>query len=142
MRVDFYQLSRDPVEKVTALLAGKVVDSGGRLLVVSDEAGQLDRVEEALWAAHPPEFLANGRADAAHAERQPILLSATCDAANEARMILFADGKWREEARQFDRAFLLFDDSTIEQARSLWREMDGQERNFWKQDGARWVKAA
>ncbi|HSM53660.1 MAG TPA: DNA polymerase III subunit chi, partial [Erythrobacter sp.] len=39
-RVDFYQLSRDPVERVAAMLARKVLQEGQRLLVVSGDPGQ------------------------------------------------------------------------------------------------------
>ena len=53
------------------------------------------------------------------------------------------DGKWRDEAFGFERAFLFFDNSTIDAARGTWRmlgERDGVERHFWKQEGGRWVE--
>lgn len=134
MRVDFYQLSRDPVEKVVPLLAGKVLESGGRLLVVSAEEGQRQALAKALWEADG--FLANGMAEAAHAERQPILLSGECAAANGAAMVLIADGQWREEAAGFDRALLLFDEAATQPARELWQALaarEGVDRRFFKQ---------
>jgi DNA polymerase-3 subunit chi len=39
MQVDFYQLTRDPAEKVLSAIAQRVLDNGGRLLIVSDDAG-------------------------------------------------------------------------------------------------------
>lgn len=144
MRVDFYQLSRDTVEKVVPMLARKVCESGERLLIVSHEHAQLEAIAEGLWAESEA-FLANGLAVEPHAARQPILLSDSCSAANEAKMVLMADGAWREEARRFDRVFLMFGDATIEAARGLWRELgeaEDIERNFWKQEAGRWIKAA
>ena len=48
-----------------------------------------------------------------------------------------ADGEWREEALAFERAFLLFDNSRIDDARATWRALttaEGVEIHFWKQD--------
>ncbi|NVE93576.1 DNA polymerase III subunit chi [Altererythrobacter lutimaris] len=142
MRVDFYQLSRDPVERVTVMLARLVLKSGNRLLIVSDNPGQRAVISRELWSAGPEEFLANGEAENAGASQQPILLSGEMQAANSARMVLFADGKWREEATDFDRAFLLFGPDETQAARDLWRGLDGQEgaeRFIHKQDeNGRW----
>ena len=145
MRVDFYQLTRDPVEAVLPLIARNTLGAGQRLLVVSADDAQLGRIGEGLWSRLPDSFLAHGRADQAHAARQPILLSAEPEAANGARYIALADGQWRETATAFDRAFLLFDDNTIEAARGLWRELagrEGDERHFWRQDGGKWREVA
>ena len=144
MQVGFYQLSRDPVDVALADIARKTLQSGERMLVVSDDAGVLDRVDATLWERHAEDFLAHGRAGEPHEDRQPILLSSTCDAPNGARFIALADGQWRDEATSFTRAFLLFDQAQVEAARACWRmlgQKDGMERAFWKQDGGKWIKA-
>ena len=142
MRIDFYQLSRDPVERVTAMLARLVLKSGNRLLVVSENPGQRAVISQELWRAGQEEFLANGEADAPGADKQPILLSEAISAVNSAQMVLFADGKWREDATKFDRAFLLFGPEETQAARELWRSLDGRddaERFIHKQDeNGRW----
>ncbi len=141
MRVDFYQLSHDPVERTAALLAGKVLAAGQRLLVVSEDAAQLRRISEALWSDPSGDFLAHGVAGDGHDDRQPILLGAACDAANGARMVMFADGQWRDGADQFDRTLLLFDDERIAGARQCWKmlgQKDGAERHFWRQEDGKW----
>lgn len=135
--MDFYQLSRDPVERVTAMLARKVLQAGERLLVVSADAAQREAVSKELWRAGPEEFLANADASRPGADKQPILLSDETAATNGAKMVLFADGKWREEALEFDRALLLFGPEDTEAARGLWRELDGKDdvtREIHKQD--------
>lgn len=137
MRVDFYQLSRDPVERVTVMLARKVLQTGERLLVVSGDGAHREALSKELWRAGPDEFLANGDASKPGAEKQPILISENAVASNGAKMVLLADGKWRPEARNFDRALLLFGPDDTEAARALWRELDGEdgvEREIHKQD--------
>lgn len=144
MQVDFYQLSRDPAEIALAAVADKVIAAGERLLVVSADEGQLARISEALWA-RKASFLAHGVAGGPHQERQPILLSDRPEPVNTARYVAFADGRWRDEGLAFDRAFLLFDGSTIDDARATWRGFDGRDdvqRNYWRQDEGKWIKAA
>lgn len=144
MKVDFWQLSRDPVEKVVALIAQRVLGAGERLLVVSNSPEQREAISRELWKAGPESFLANGEAAAPGAEKQPILLSDTPDAVNSASHVIFADGEYREP-NGFDRAFLLFDDETLQAARLTWKSLDGQsdlERSFFRQDAGKWTKIA
>jgi DNA polymerase-3 subunit chi len=140
-RVDFYQLSRDPVDKVLPAIARRVLDDGGRLLVVADERALLDRISRGLWEAGPASFLANDHADAPRPEVQPILLAPDCVATNGARNLALADGQWREEALQFERTFYVFDEATIDAARDCWRTLakaDGVTARFWRQEGGKW----
>ena len=141
MQVDFYQLSRDPVEAVIASIARRILDDGGRLLVVSDDRAQLERIARGLWSAGSETYLANDHADGALPEVQPILLNGACTALNGARHVALADGRWREEALDFDRTFFIFDDATITQARDAWRALSvvqGVTPRFWRQDGGKW----
>ena len=141
MQVDFYQLSRDPAESVIPAIARKTLDDGGRLLVVSGEGDQRKRISRALWSAGPETYLANDDAQAPMPQVQPILLSDGCEALNGARYIALADGHWRDEARDFERAFYFFDDATLDEARQSWRVLskaDGVTPRFWRQDGGKW----
>lgn len=143
-QVDFYQLSRDPAEDALAMIAGKVLETGKRLLVVSDEAAQLARISDALWTRQAESFLAHGLAGSPHDARQPILLSERPEPGNGAAYVALADGRWRDEALGFERVFLLFDEATLADARATWRMLDGHEgvtRNYWKQEDGRWNKA-
>ncbi|OYW16452.1 MAG: DNA polymerase III subunit chi [Novosphingobium sp. 12-64-8] len=142
MRVDFYQLTRDPAELVLPLIARNTLGAGERLLVVSDDAAQLGRVSEALWTRLPESFLAHGRAGGEHDARQPILLSDRAEPANGAKFVALADGVWRE-ADDVTRVFLLFPPERIDDARGCWRMLgtrDGVERKYWRQDGGKWVE--
>lgn len=142
MQVDFYQLTRDPAEKVLPPIAQRVLDGGGRLLVVGDGA-QLDVVSAALWAFKPDSFLAHSKAGEGDDSLQPILLSNEPFAPNSAKFIALADGVWRDEALGFDRVFYLFPPSHTDNARVAWRSLadkDNVERRYWKQDGGKWVQ--
>jgi DNA polymerase-3 subunit chi len=145
MRLGFYLSGNQPVERVLPLIARAALGQGQRLLVVSGDGEQLARLDAALWEQQPEQFLAHGTAGGAHDARQPILLAETCAATNGADLLALADGQWRDEAEQFARVFLLFDESGRAAARFVWRQFDGREgveREFFELDGGKWVKKA
>lgn len=143
MRVDFYQLSRDPAEAVLPQIARNTLKAGERLLVVSGDEAQLGRIGTGLWERFPDSFLAHGVAGGAYDARQPILLSGAMEPANGARFVAIADGVWRDGEAGFDRTFYIFDDETLQPARECWvmlGKRGGVERRFWKQQGGKWVE--
>ena len=145
MQLDFWQLSSGSVGQVVALIAGRARADGARLLVVDADAARRGATGRALWEAKPEGFLANGHATEPHAERQPILLSETCEAANGARLAIITDGQWRDQGEEFDRTIMLFDEAGTPAAREVWRKFDGREdveRRYFAQEDGKWVKKA
>jgi DNA polymerase-3 subunit chi len=145
VQVDFYQLGGTPVGQVIASIAEKLLAQDSRLLIVAEDEGLLGKLDRMLWDQGPASFLAHGLAGGADDVRQPILLSTSSDAPNQARNILIADGAWRDSALTFDRAFYLFDEATLEGARLAWKLLagrDGVERRYWAQETGKWVKKA
>jgi DNA polymerase III subunit chi len=112
---------------------------------VAEDDALLARLDRTLWDQGATDFLPHGVAGGAEDSRQPVLLSLTPDPSNRARNIMLADGKWREAALGFNRAFHLFDTSTIDEARSAWRSLagrDGVERHYWARENGRWAEKA
>jgi DNA polymerase-3 subunit chi len=145
VRADFYQLGSLPLQQVIAALAGKLVASGERLLVIAEDEAQLARLDRLLWDQGAASFLPHGIAGGTEDSRQPVLLSTSPDAANRARNMLITDGKWRDSALAFHRAFYLFDSSSIEQAREAWRSLaanDDVECHYWANENGRWTEKA
>jgi len=143
--VDFYQLGGAASEQVIALLAGKVVEADGRLLIVADDEARLAKLDRLLWSEGAGSFLPHGLAGGSDDARQPILLSTSEDAPNQARNILIADGNWRDSALTYDRAFFLFGEERLEGARLAWKLLagrDGVERRYWANEGGKWVNKA
>jgi DNA polymerase-3 subunit chi len=141
MRVDFYQLGRDPLVSVLASIASRVLASGDRLLVVTGDEEQARAIDEGLWTSSIENFLPHGLIGA----DQPILISPWPEPANAARNIAIVDGMWRSEALDFDRAFHFFDDSSIDAARAAWRDLKGRqeiEPRYWRQEEGRWRQMA
>lgn len=142
MKLDFWQVTNDPVEKVVALIAKRALGEGARLLVVSQDPEQRTAIARALWQAGPETFLANGEAAGPGADQQPILLSADLAAPNGASHLILADGIFRD-APGFARIFLLFPPDAAPAARQAWRAHDGRadvERAYFAQENGRWEK--
>ncbi len=143
MLVDFYHLTGTPIERVLPRICERVIANGEKLLVVA-EAGLVDQLDRMLWTYSPDSFLPHGRGGTPVAERQPILLAETAQAGNGAGNVALADGRWREEALGFARAFYFFDSTHLDEARGVWRTLkdrEGVERRYWKQqEDGRWVQ--
>ena len=145
MQVDFYQLAGTPPEQVIASLAQKVLAADGRLLVIADDEPFLAKLDRMLWDEGASSFIPHGLAGGPDDARQPVLLSTSPDAPNQARNMLIADGTWREAALTYDRSFYLFDNSTLEGARLAWKLLagrDGVDRRYWAQADGRWKQQA
>lgn len=143
MQVDFYQLAGTPAEQVVSSIAEKVLDSDGRLLIMAEDGGFLAKLDRMLWDLGTTSFLPHGLAGGADDARQPILLSTSPDAPNQARNMLIADGTWREAALTYDRSFFLFDNSTLDDARLAWKLLAGREgieRRYWAREDGKWVR--
>ena len=143
MRVDFYQLGSATLESIAAAIAGRLLAQDQRLLVVAEDEGVLSRLDRQLWDQGEGSFLPHALAGGPDDSRQPILLSTQVDAPNLARNLLIADGEWRDAALGFDRAFYLFDDSTLEAARLAWKLLagrEGVERHYWANADGKWVE--
>jgi DNA polymerase-3 subunit chi len=143
VRVDFYQLSRDPAEHVLPLIARNTLKAGERLLVVSQDQDQLGKISAGLWGRVADSFLAHGFAGGEDDARQPILLSEAMAPANGAGYVAIADGVWRDGAAPFARTFYIFGEDTLQPARACWvmlGKRGGVDRRFWKQQGGKWVE--
>jgi DNA polymerase-3 subunit chi len=145
VRVDFYQLGPASLESVIAAVAGMLAGEGLRLLVVAEDEALLARLDRQLWDQGETSFLAHAVAGGSDDSRQPILLSTAIDAPNLARNLLIADGEWRDAALGFERAFYLFDSTTLNAARLAWKLLSGREgveRHYWAQEAGKWVEKA
>jgi DNA polymerase-3 subunit chi len=143
--VDFYQLGGLSADRVIASIAGKVFADGGRLLIVDADEAALARLDRLLWSEDSASFLPHGLSGGADDARQPILLSTSEDAPNQARNMLIADGQWRDSALTYDRAFFLFGEPHLQHARLSWKLLSGREgveRRYWANEGGKWTHKA
>ncbi len=145
MQVDFYHLTATPLDRALPGIAQRVLSSGERLLIVSENEAQRGAIDRLLWTFSAESFLPHGQAGEGDEAGQPVLIAPAADPANGARHIALVDGRWRDEALQFERAFHFFDGDNVAAAREAWKGLkgrDGIERRYWKQDDhGKWEQA-
>ena len=146
MKVDFYHLTRMPLDRALPRIAERVLAGGERLLIVAADEAQRVSLDRLLWDFAPDSFLPHARLGGDNDHAQPILIAPDVNAVNGARNIALVDGEWRDDALDFGRAFHFFDEERIGEARAAWKALatrDGVERRYWKQnDAGRWEQAA
>ncbi len=146
MQVDFYHLTRLPLERALPQIAERVLTSGARLLIISGREDQRAALDRTLWSYTPESFLPHAALGESDDAAQPILIAPDVNAANGARYIALVDGEWRDAALDFERVFHFFDEDAIRDARVAWKTLDGREgieRRYWKQnESGRWEQAA
>jgi DNA polymerase III subunit chi len=145
VQVDFYHLTAVPLERVLPRICERVLEGGGRLLVISGEESQREAVDRLLWSYAPEGFLPHAQAGVGDDTLQPVLIAAEPAVLNSARNVALIDGVWRDEALRFERTFHFFDEASLVAARAAWKALagrDGVERRYWKQDdGGGWIQA-
>ncbi len=144
----FYHLERSSLEQVLPGLLEKTRERGWKALVRVGSAERMDAVDRDLWTFRDDSFLAHGRADRPHAERQPILLSQSGENLNGSQALFIVDGAELGRTEGYERCFILFDgrdDMAVQAERARWKDLKGQGAKlaYWKQspEGA-WQKAA
>ncbi|KZE18909.1 MULTISPECIES: DNA polymerase III subunit chi [Sphingomonas] len=145
MKVDFYHLTRSPLDRVLPRIAQRLHDDGERLLLLSDDADQRRHLDMLLWTYAPDSFLPHAEAGSGDDACQAVLIAPEPTDANAARNVAIVDGRWRDEALTFDRAFHFFGEDHIAAARTAWKglaDREDVERRYWRQGDGGWEQAA
>lgn len=141
----FYHLTRSSPLDTLATILPRALAAGWRVMLRGTDAQALERLDQALWTAGPPDsFLPHGLQGGAHDADQPVLLGtgAIGNAANTLVLLDKADTT-PAEAAPLDRVWVLFDaadDSAMSAARALWTKLTaaGQHAQYWSEESGRW----
>jgi len=144
----FYHLERTTLADALPELLEKTLAKGWRALVRAPGDDRIAQLDAHLWTFRDDAFLGHAKADAAHADRQPILLTTTEDNLNGAQVLFALDGVMPDNPSAFERCAILFDggdETAVKAARDMWRKAkdDGHSIAYWKQSvEGRWEKKA
>jgi len=144
----FYHLERTTLADALPELLEKTLAKGWRALVRAPVEDRIAQLDAHLWTFRDDAFLGHATAQAANAERQPILLSTTEDNVNSAQVLFTLDGLMPANLDGFERCAILFDggdEMAVSAARDMWRKAKDEGRSiaYWKQSvEGRWEKKA
>ena len=144
----FYQLERQPLDKVLPGLLEKTLERGWRAVVQAGGEERLEALDALLWTYSEASFLPHGTARDGFSDQQPVFLTVTDANPNGAAVRFFVDGADSAELSGYARVVYLFDgrdEDARAKARAQWKraKADGHAVTFWQQnDGGRWEKKA
>lgn len=124
MRIDFYHLTRTPIERALPRLLEKALGAGHRLVVMAPGASRVEQLDKLLWEYDPDSFLPHGSARYGHAAAQPVYLTDAEERPNAADVLILTDGMTPDFLSEFTRVIDLFDGrdaGQVTQARSRWK---------------------
>jgi len=147
----FYHLQQSSLEAVLPDILEKTRAKNWRaLLKVGPGAGpaqaEMARLDKFLWTYKQDAFLPHGRDDEPLADKQPILLSVTCEKAQDVDAVILVGGAQMQDISGAKRCITILDgrneqDKAI--ARKRWKQAKdaGLATAYWQQDDhGRWVK--
>jgi len=144
----FYQLERQPLDRVLPGLLEKTLERGWRAVVQVGGEERLEALDTLLWTYREDSFLPHGTASDGFADRQPVFLTMNEDNPNGATVRFFVDGADCQDLEAYARVVYLFDgrdEGGREGARAQWKaaKARGFDVTYWQQnDRGRWEKKA
>jgi len=147
--IGFYQLAQRRAEVVLPQLVSKALAAGHRIVVRSDDAALLARIDTALWTQPADSFVPHGidtDIGPDSAVNQPVLLTqGTLPAANGADCLAQVGGDLPDDLAGLARVLFLFDTDGVDVARQRWRRLakaEGVKPVYWREsEGGRFEKA-
>ncbi len=126
--IQFYHLTATPLERALPKLLEKALAAGNRILLLEENDQRRDHLNQLLWTYDPGSFLPHGSTQDGDPQDHPILLSPGLENANNANLLLVADGRTVENTDGFARILDMFDgrnDEATASARVRWKQYKG-----------------
>jgi DNA polymerase-3 subunit chi len=142
----YYQLDRQPLERVLPELLEKCLERGWRSVVQVGSEERRDALDAHLWTYRDEAFLPHGTIKDGAAEAQPVWLTVGAENPNRATVRFLADGVELGDPGGYDRIVVLFDgndaDTTARARASLAAvRAAGNEATYWQQsERGRWER--
>jgi DNA polymerase III subunit chi len=145
----FYQLQRQPIERVLPALLERSLERGWRVVVQAATDERVEALDAHLWTYREDGFLAHGTYREGEADAQPVLLTVHDHNPNAANVRFLIDGvPVPADAAAYQRIVLLFDgedEDALAAARGHWADAkaNGFDVTYWQADEhGRWEKKA
>jgi DNA polymerase-3 subunit chi len=144
----FYQLERQPLDRILPGLLEKTLERGWRAVVQAGSKERLEALDALLWTFSEESFLPHGTASDGFAARQPVFLTVEDANPNGAQVRFFVDGAECADFSGYERIVCLFDghdEGARDLARQQWKaaRASGAEVTYWQQnERGRWEKKA
>lgn len=145
--IRFYHLLQDVTTKAVPDILGKALARDMKILLKVPNAERAEFYDDLLWRGAPDSFLPHGKDGDPHPDKQPIWISVSDKAPNNASMAMIVEEAEMPNLTDFSLICLLFDSENpdrLERARKLWvdlKKQDGLSLTYWQQqNNGSWKK--
>lgn len=139
-RVDFYHLTKAPLEQVLPKLCEKAYSTKMKIKILLGTDERVEFINSLLWTYSEESFLPHGSKKDGFVEEQPIFISTNNENENNAKILILADGGYIESdaLNNYERILNIFDgnnDEALNKAREYWKDIKslGFELHYWQQ---------
>lgn len=136
MQINFYHLTRTPMEKALPKLLEKVLEKEGRAVVLTPPEKRTF-VNDSLWTYRPDSFLPHGSKDESRSHDHPIWVTDTLENPNKSDYLLVTGGLPVPDLEGFTHCLYLFDsnvDEELKEARASWQKVsEGNTPHYFQQ---------
>ena len=139
-RVDFYHLTKAPLEQVLPKLCEKAHSTKKKIKILLGTDERVDFINSLLWSYSDDSFLPHGSKKDGFIEKQPIFISSNAQNENNAEILILADGAQLSvnEIKNYDRVLNIFDgndNEALDKSRQYWKEIKSLdfELHYWQQ---------
>lgn len=137
-RLDFYHLTRWPLEQALPRILTRAYQSGARVVVLSASMDRVRGLNSLLWTFDANSWLPHGCRDDGFEADQPIWLTDREERPNGANIAVLTEGMTIADPAAWSRVLDLFngrDDDAVSAARQRWRHgrEHGHELHYWQQ---------
>ncbi len=142
--INFYELTTSPFEKVLPPLLQKILESGGRAIVLAD-ADKVDEVDKYLWTFGQTAFLPHATFKDENLPRQPVVIRCDEDNQNSATYVVVTNEKILSSAANYEKCADIFDGTIPDKLSGAKNRMSqykslGYEVNHFRQKDKSWEK--
>jgi DNA polymerase III subunit chi len=144
----FYHLRRDTADRAVPDLVIKALAHGHKILIKLPDTARRQHYDDWLWRFKPDSFIPHAQDGDPQPEMQPVWLSTSDEAPNDASMALVVEGAKLPPLENFKLVCLVFSSENteeLEQSRGLWRELKNNKNlrmTYWQQqENGAWTQA-
>jgi DNA polymerase-3 subunit chi len=135
----FYQLDRQPLDRVLPGLLERTLQRGWRAVVQAGSRERAEALDGLLWTYAEESFLPHGMARDGFTAEQPVYLTADGDNPNGATVRFLVDGADADGLAAYERVVYLFDgrdEEALQAARGQWKRVkaEGFTVTYWQQN--------
>lgn len=146
----FYQLDRQPLERVLPVLLERTLERGWRAVVQAGSEERVEALDTLLWTYREESFLPHGTRREGNVALQPVYLTTEEENPNGAGVRFLVDGAETEAGNlsAYQRVVYMFDGAdpaAVSRARVQWKAARdaGCEVTYWQQSPeGRWERKA